>query len=154
MGEAGPDRKIFLFSDHGQTPSIPFHKQYGQMFQEFLGDDIVYASSGNLSHLYVKSLKAQPNLLKATTGREAILAQRDHRPDLIVLDRMLPDGDGLSVCTEIRRHSQVPILVLTALGELEHRVEGLDSGADDYLVKPFRVTELQARVRALARRLS
>ena len=73
-------------------------------------------------------------------------------PDLIILDLMLPQIDGWEVCRELRRRSDVPILMLTARGQIEDRVAGLDSGADDYLVKPFAFDELLARVRALSRR--
>lgn len=74
--------------------------------------------------------------------------------DVIILDRMLPDGqDGLEVCEKLRkRGDQTPILMLTALGSVEHRVEGFSGGADDYLPKPFDMRELLARVSALARR--
>jgi len=73
--------------------------------------------------------------------------------DVILLDRMLPDLDGVEVLRLLRsRGVQTPVLMLTALGSLDHRVEGLDSGADDYLAKPFAFTELLARIRALARR--
>lgn len=91
-------------------------------------------------------------VLQAASGRLALESFHANSPDLIILDRMLPDGDGLEVCQSVRQVSAVPILMLTALGELEDRVSGLDSGADDYLAKPFRVKELQARVRALLRR--
>lgn len=76
-----------------------------------------------------------------------------HRPDLIVLDLGLPDGSGLELCRELRRVGDpIPVLILTASARVLSRVEGLDAGADDYLVKPFAVAELRARVRALARR--
>ena len=88
----------------------------------------------------------------ACSGRQGWQSFHEHRPDLVVLDRMMPDGDGLQLCAQIRAHGQVPILMLTALGELDERVSGLDSGADDYLAKPFKVKELLARVRALLRR--
>jgi two-component system response regulator MprA len=73
-------------------------------------------------------------------------------PDVVVLDVLMPKLDGLSTCRAIRSRSQVPILMLTARGEVDDRVEGLDAGADDYLSKPFAVVELLARVRALLRR--
>jgi two-component system response regulator MprA len=73
-------------------------------------------------------------------------------PDLIVLDILMPNLDGLTACRAIRAKSRVPILMLTARGAVEERVEGLDAGADDYLTKPFAVVELIARVRALLRR--
>ena len=76
------------------------------------------------------------------------------RPDLILLDIMMPKLDGYAVCTELRRLSNpVPVLMLTAKGQVEDRVTGLDAGADDYLVKPFSTEELLARVRALLRRV-
>jgi len=73
--------------------------------------------------------------------------------DAIILDRMLPDGDGSALCADLRRRgSRVPVLMLTARGGVRDRVEGLDAGADDYLVKPFSFDELAARLRALMRR--
>lgn len=88
----------------------------------------------------------------AGDGRQALQTWRDFRPDLVVLDRMLPDGDGLSVCRELRALSEVPVLMLSARGEVEDRVEGLQCGADDYLPKPFKFEELLARIQALLRR--
>lgn len=87
-------------------------------------------------------------------GRSALAALEGPKEfHVVVLDRMLPDRDGVSVCAAARtRGCQVPILMLTALGELEDRVRGLEAGADDYLVKPFEVEELVARLRALLRR--
>jgi two-component system response regulator MprA len=85
-------------------------------------------------------------------GKEALAAARDHPPDLVVLDWMLPGLDGLEVCKRLRAASDVPILMLTAKDSIPDRVVGLDAGADDYLVKPFAFDELLARVRALLRR--
>ena len=77
----------------------------------------------------------------------------EEKPDLILLDIMMPKLDGYAVCAELRRLSNpVPILMLTAKGQVEDRVQGLDAGADDYLVKPFSTEELLARVRAVLRR--
>lgn len=90
----------------------------------------------------------------AVDGREALAAWRAHEFDLIVLDVMLPGMDGFEVCREIRRSSQVPILMLTARTDTIDVVVGLESGADDYVRKPFEVPELVARVRALMRRSS
>lgn len=88
-----------------------------------------------------------------TTGENALFQGLDLPYDLIILDIMLPDISGLDVCRRLREQKQhVPLLFLTALGEIEHRVAGLDLGADDYLVKPFDFRELEARVRALLRR--
>jgi len=88
----------------------------------------------------------------AYNGQEALNSARDQMPDLVVLDWMLPGLDGLEVCKRLRAASDVPILMLTAKDSIADRVEGLDAGADDYLVKPFAFDELLARVRALLRR--
>lgn len=88
----------------------------------------------------------------ASGGNEALARFHAFAPHVVVLDRMLPDLDGLEVCRKIRQASDVPIIMLTARGELEDRVEGLETGADDYLPKPFKFPELLARVRALLRR--
>jgi len=85
-------------------------------------------------------------------GAAALVSARDRPPDLVVLDCMLPGLDGLEVCRRLRAGSDVPILLLTARGSVPDKVAGLDSGADDYLVKPFSFDELLARVRALLRR--
>jgi two-component system, OmpR family, response regulator MprA len=90
----------------------------------------------------------------ATNGREALDKLRRQRPDLVVLDWMLPELDGLAVVRALRESSATPVLMLTARDTIEDRVEGLDSGADDYLVKPFAPPELIARVRVLLRRAS
>jgi two-component system response regulator MprA len=88
----------------------------------------------------------------AGDGNDALRHARDRPPDLVILDVMLPGLDGIAVCRRLRATAQFPILMLTALGGTEQRVRGLDSGADDYLVKPFAYQELLARVRALLRR--
>jgi DNA-binding response OmpR family regulator len=88
---------------------------------------------------------------RARTAAEARSARPD-AADLVVLDLGLPDGDGLDVCRELRARSAVPIIIVTARGEEVDRVLGLELGADDYLVKPFGVRELAARMRAVLRR--
>jgi len=88
----------------------------------------------------------------ANDGPGGLLLARDAPPDLVVLDLMLPGLDGLEVCRRLRAAGDVPILVLTARGTVADRIAGLDSGADDYMVKPFSIDELLARVRALLRR--
>jgi len=90
----------------------------------------------------------------ASDCAEAEKVLRENPVDLVVLDRMLPDGDGLELCQKVRDRYHIPVLMLSALGEVEDRVEGLNSGADDYLSKPFQFAELLARVRALLRRPS
>jgi two-component system, OmpR family, response regulator RegX3 len=84
---------------------------------------------------------------------EAIALAAELQPDLILLDVMLSDGSGLDVCREVRRHSEVPIIMLTARGDETDRVVGLELGADDYVVKPFSARELVARIRAVLRRV-
>ena len=88
----------------------------------------------------------------AFDGETGLALARDHHPDLVVLDWMLPGIDGLQVCQRLRAGDSLPILMLTAKDTLQDRVQGLDAGADDYLVKPFELDELLARIRALLRR--
>jgi two-component system response regulator MprA len=89
----------------------------------------------------------------AADGQMGLIAARDNPPDLVVLDLMLPGIDGLEVCRRLRAGGDVPILILTARDGVNDRVLGLDMGADDYMVKPFDLEELLARIRALLRRL-
>jgi two-component system response regulator MprA len=88
----------------------------------------------------------------ALGGAQALEQARAHRPDLVVLDLMMPGIDGLEVCRQLRANGNLPILMLTARSGTADRVRGLDTGADDYLVKPFAYAELLARVRAMLRR--
>jgi two-component system OmpR family response regulator len=89
----------------------------------------------------------------ASNGKDGLFLALSGSFDVIVTDRMLPGPDGLAIIRALRASSvATPVLVLTALGEVERRVEGLDAGADDYLAKPFAFSELHARIRALARR--
>jgi two-component system response regulator RegX3 len=88
----------------------------------------------------------------AETVAEALALAPGLEPDLVLLDVMLPDGSGYDVCRELRRDSDVPIIMLTARGEETDRVVGLELGADDYVVKPFSARELVARIRAVLRR--
>jgi two-component system response regulator MprA len=92
---------------------------------------------------------------EADDGAEALRFLRDSGVDAVVLDVLMPRLDGLEVCRRLRAAgNRTPILMLTARGEVEDRVEGLDAGADDYVVKPFALAELQARLRALLRRVN
>jgi two-component system response regulator RegX3 len=90
----------------------------------------------------------------ARTAAEALEQARRRRPDLVLLDLMLPDGSGFDVCRELRAGSSVPIIILSARGEEADRVVGLELGADDYVVKPFSAREVVARIRAVLRRAS
>jgi DNA-binding response OmpR family regulator len=106
---------------------------------------------------YVRLLEANLktegySVFTAGDGLQALEVFSSHPVDLILLDIMMPRLDGFGVCQRIREYSNVPIMVLTAKGEEQDRVRGLDLGADDYLVKPFSATEMLARVRAVLRR--
>lgn len=91
-------------------------------------------------------------VITAADGQSAIATARREKPDLVILDLMLPQIDGREVCRSLRRESDVPIIMLTALSEEIDQVTGLEIGADDYITKPFSVRALVARVRALLRR--
>jgi DNA-binding response OmpR family regulator len=91
-------------------------------------------------------------VLKAYDGQSAVEMVADKQPDLVLLDVMMPGLDGFGACERIREFSSVPIIMVTAKGEEQDRVRGLDVGADDYIVKPFSATEVLARVRAVLRR--
>jgi len=90
----------------------------------------------------------------ASDGEEALQAMSEWPPDLIVTDLRMPHMDGLELCREVRKTSQVPIIVLSVKGEDSIKVQALDAGADDYVTKPFSMTELTARIRAALRRAS
>jgi two-component system, OmpR family, response regulator len=115
---------------------------------------LVVEDDPNIRELLSASLRFAGFAVDAvTTGVEAVTAARDLRPDLIVLDVMLPDRSGFEVCRDLRRRGiDTPVLMLTARGEVDDRVLGLRLGADDYLVKPFAMSELLARVEARLRR--
>lgn len=93
-------------------------------------------------------------VVTAYDGRSALDAAREQRPDLVVLDLMMPELDGLDVCRLLRAESKVPIIMLTARTTEADRITGLDLGADDYVTKPFSPRELAARVRAVLRRVA
>jgi len=91
-------------------------------------------------------------VITAVDGQEGLERLISERPDLVLLDLMLPKIHGMDVCAAIREHSEVPVVMLTGLAAEDDRVEGLTRGADDYITKPFRARELAARVRAVLRR--
>ena len=96
--------------------------------------------------------KAHYDVCIAAEGREALRLANESKPDLILLDLMIPEVDGLDVCRELRRTSNVPVIMITARGEEIDRVIGLELGADDYVTKPFSMRELMARIKAVLRR--
>ncbi len=112
-------------------------------------DDINIA---DLLRLYLE--KDGFEVFHAADGGEGVRLAREKEPDLILLDIMLPVMDGWGVCREVRKSSQVPIIMLTAKGETFDKVNGLEMGADDYITKPFEIKELMARIHAVLRRSS
>lgn len=98
--------------------------------------------------------RAGYEVLKAYNGTDAVQSVRDHNPQLVVLDIMLPDFDGFRVCKDIRRFSSVPVIMLTARSEDKDKISGLETGADAYLVKPFNPDELIAWIQAVLRRFT
>ena len=92
------------------------------------------------------------NILTAESGKEALKIWKDRQPDMIILDIMMPGMDGLSILKQVRETSNIPVLLLTARGEAEDRVTGFESGADDYLIKPFHPKELLLRVQVILSR--
>ena len=92
------------------------------------------------------------NVVTAEDGEEAVDLFNKTNPDIVILDVMMPKMDGYGVTREIRRVSDVPIIILTALGDVSERITGLELGADDYVIKPFSPKELEARVKAVLRR--
>ena len=104
-----------------------------------------------VSDLLVYNLrKAHFEVVIAADGREALRLAGETSPDLILLDLMIPEVDGLDVCRELRKSSNVPVIMITARGEEIYRVIGLELGADDYVTKPFSMRELMARVKAVS----
>ena len=92
------------------------------------------------------------DVFEASTGHTAIEQFEDLQPDLIVLDVLMPEGDGIAVCEQVRRSSRIPIIFLSSKDAETDRIKGLDGGGDDYVTKPFSVRELVARVKAQLRR--
>ena len=126
-----------------------------------LDKEIIIAESGHKKTILIvddnldirnyvaDNLKADYDILQAQSGSEAILKIKNHLPDLIISDVMMPDGDGLELLTEIRTDPEfafLPVILLTAKAQVEDKLEGLKIGADDYLIKPFDITELKLRV--------
>ncbi len=115
---------------------------------------LLVEDDGKLARTVARGLSAEGyDVDVASTGDEALRRSDDRDYDVVILDVLLPGGSGHETCRELRRRGRwVPVLMLTALGEVSDRIEGLDAGADDYLIKPFDFGELLARLRALIRR--
>src|SRR5881227_3035709 len=106
-----------------------------------------------LLRLVMRNLQLEGyEVLMASDGKQALEQIEAHQPDLVLLDVMMPKLDGFTVCQRVREFSSVPIIIVTARGQDQDKVRGLDLGADDYLTKPFSVEELLARVRSVLRR--
>jgi DNA-binding response OmpR family regulator len=114
---------------------------------------LLVEDDANLRQTLALNLRAEGyRVLEAEDGETGLASARTDKPDLVVLDVMLPRLDGLTVCRILRRESGVPIILLTARGAEADRIIGLETGADDYIVKPFSLGEFLARVRAALRR--
>ena len=115
---------------------------------------LVADDEANIRRILETRLRMQGHqVVMAADGAEAMTLFRQHEPDLVILDVMLPELDGFEVTERIRAQSEVPIILLTALSGVEERITGLKLGADDYMIKPFSPKELEARIRCLLRRV-
>lgn len=125
-------------------------------FQEEINDQeriLVVDDEASIRRILETRLKMVGyEVITAADGEEALEMYQKHNPDLIILDIMMPKLDGYGVTREVRRTSDVPIIILTALGDVSERITGLELGADDYVIKPFSPKELEARVKAVLRR--
>ncbi|HKW72311.1 MAG TPA: response regulator transcription factor [Candidatus Dormibacteraeota bacterium] len=115
-----------------------------------IAEDEVALSDVIRAHLEKQGL----SVMQVFSGSDVVATVDRRQPDLVILDWLLPGTDGLTVCRELRRKHLMPILMLTARGEVADRVAGLEVGADDYLGKPFSLVELEARVKSLLRRIA
>jgi DNA-binding response OmpR family regulator len=137
---AGPIRSIFRIEPMTDADSL-------------IGRVLVVEDDDDIADVLRRSLRQEGHEVRtAGDGEEALSMAAEFVPDLVILDLGLPRLDGVEVCRRLRADGDVPILILTARSDTGDRVEGLDAGADDYLVKPFERTELLARMRALLRR--
>lgn len=115
---------------------------------------LIVDDNKNINDVLIKYCKRDGyETISAYDGEEAIIIYENERPDLILLDVMLPKIDGFEVCKKIREKSNVPIIMVTAKSEDMDRIMGLDIGADDYIIKPFSPAEVMARIRAIMRRI-
>jgi two-component system alkaline phosphatase synthesis response regulator PhoP len=115
---------------------------------------VVDDEEGIVEFIEINLRRAGFDVIKGYNGHEALRKVKEDNPDLVVLDVMMPLLDGFEVCKEVRRFSDVPIIMLTAKTEDRDKISGLEMGADDYIPKPFNPEELIARIQAILRRLS
>ena len=115
---------------------------------------LIVEDDNHIKNLISTTLKVNKyNFLIASSGNEAIMLAVSHKPDIILLDLGLPDMDGVEIIKNVRKWSNIPIIVISARSEDKDKIEALDFGADDYITKPFSVEELLARIRVATRRL-
>jgi DNA-binding response OmpR family regulator len=107
-----------------------------------------------INHVLKAYLNKLYEVVQVFDGKEAVKCFFEEQPDLVLLDVMLPHKDGWTILREIREHSQCPVIMLTALGDVSYKLKGLNDGADDYIAKPFIGEEVLARVNAVLRRVS
>ncbi len=136
--------------------SIPLDPPESEITGE-TGDDqekiLVVDDEASIRRILETRLKlAGYKVATAADGQEALEQFASFQPDLVILDVMLPRLDGYEVCREIRKTSDTPIIMLTAVADVSNRIQGLEIGADDYVVKPFSPSELEARIKAVLRR--
>ena len=116
---------------------------------------LIVEDDNHIKNLISTTLKVNKyNYLVATSGNEAIMLAVSHKPDIILLDLGLPDMDGVEIIKNVRKWSNIPIIVISARSEDTDKIDALDFGADDYITKPFSVEELLARIRVATRRLN
>lgn len=119
----------------------------------FKGKVLVADDEASIRQIVEARLKmAGFEVVTAGNGEEALERYYEAHPDLVVLDIMMPHMDGLQVCKQIRKRDTTPIIMLTAKGDIADRINALEMGADDYIIKPFSPRELEARIKAVLRR--
>jgi DNA-binding response OmpR family regulator len=146
-------RHCGIGSDPARPPTPVFRIASVSEADNLMGRVLVVEDDEDIADVLRRSLRQEGHEVRtAGDGEEALAMASEFVPDLVILDLGLPKLDGVEVCRKLRAAGDVPILILTARSDTGDRVEGLDAGADDYLVKPFERAELLARLRALLRR--
>jgi DNA-binding response OmpR family regulator len=137
----------------GESTTVPGDSEPGRTTEVGVTRLLVVEDEESIVAPFVSALERNGfGTIVARTAAEALLIAEQDAPQLVLLDLFLPDGDGRDVCRELRRRFDVPIIMLTARGTEADRIVGLELGADDYIVKPFAVDEVIARIRAVLRR--